>query len=304
MNEMTFLQLHSEDKNAERIAYIDFKIRFTGFINRSDLANMFGLASAAASNMMTKYLELRPENMEYNRQLRANTITDKYKPLINMDAETALGMLANGFNKNKIIDNPMLPYARIGKIANQLDIEKVAKITRAMSCGYSISTEYRSENSSYHDARILVPTALLFDGTNWIFRAFCKNNNNEDGKFKNFNFSRATNVKEVFKKNRKPEEELYQDKMWNTQIPLLLLPHPDRTENEINTIKADFGFNDESKLIITERAALIWMLEKQWFIVSSTEDKKEEDIKNNIKPYYKFDLNNKDMVKIVLDSLN
>ena len=149
MNEMTFLQLQNEDKNADRMAYIDFKIRFTGFINRSDLTSMFGLASAAASNMMTKYLELRPDNMEYDRKLRANTITDKYKPLLSIDADTALGMLANGFNKNKLIDNPIVPYARIGQIDNPLvdNIDDVAKITRAMARGYAISTKYDSKSS-------------------------------------------------------------------------------------------------------------------------------------------------------------
>ncbi|HIF9503056.1 TPA: WYL domain-containing protein [Photobacterium damselae] len=308
MNQQTFLQLQNEDSAlAERMAYIDFKLRFTGFINRSDLNEMFGLAEAAASKMMTKYTALCPNNMSYNRSLRVNAITDDYSPLINIDAETALGMLANGFNKNKIMDRPMLPYARIGKVANQLDINTVAKITRAMSCGYAISTTYLSENSDYHDERIVVPIALLFDGKNWIFRAFCKKDQT-NGQFKNFNFSRATNVIELKDELRKPQEELSQDKMWNTQIPLLLLPHPDRSESEKETIKADFGFNGESKLIVTERAALIWMLEKQWFIDARTNEdieKDNDDIKKGkkTKPYYKFDLNNKDMVKVVLSSL-
>lgn len=299
MNKQIFLQLQNEDSSlAERMAYIDFKLRFTGIINRSDLNEMFGLAEAAASKMMTKYTSICPNNMTYNRSLRANAITNTYTPLIDIDAETALGMLANGFNKNKIIDKPMLPYERIGKIANQLDIDAVAKITRAMYCGYAIKTEYLSENSTDHQARVVLPSALLFDGKNWIFRAFCKKNVN-NGTFKNFNFSRATFIEEVRDELRKPQEELSQDRMWNTQIPLLLLPHPDRTETEQETIKADFGFNNESKLIVTVRAALIWMLEKQWFIDMRTDD----EMKNDLKAYYKFDLKNKDMVKVVLDSL-
>lgn len=309
MNQQSFLHLQNEDSSlAERMAYIDFKLRFTGIINRSDLNEMFGLAEAAASKMLSRYSELCPNNMSYNRKLRANAINkETFVPLIDIDAETALGMLANGFNKNKLIDRPMLPYSRIGKIANQLDVESVAKITRAMACGYAIGTCYLSENSNDHDERTILPLALLFDGKTWIFRAFCKKNT-EQGIFKNFNFSRATAVIEKTDDLRKPQEELSQDKMWNTQVPLLLVPHRDRNETEVDTIKADFGFNDENKLIITERAALIWMLTRQWFIDDRTEDEIEKENKliekNKMKPrYFKFDLTNKDMVKVVIDSL-
>ncbi|PST85346.1 transcriptional regulator [Photobacterium sp. NCIMB 13483] len=303
MNEMTFLQLQNEDKNADRMAYIDFKIRFTGFINRSDLTSMFGLASAAASNMMAKYLELRPENMEYDPKLRANVITNKYKPLVNIDADTALGMLANGFNKNKLIDNPIVPYARIGYIDNPLDTDAIAKITRAMARGYAISTKYYSKSSGDYSKRTILPTALLFNGKDWIFRAFCKKNK-ELGKFKFFNFARALKVEEEFEHLRTSQEDISQDKMWNTMIPLLLIPHQDRTESEVNIIKYDFGFHGESKLIKTERAAFIFMLKHQWLIDDRTDEKKEKDIKNNCKPYYNFELSNKDMVTILLESLD
>ncbi|KJF92522.1 WYL domain-containing protein [Photobacterium angustum] len=302
MNVMTFLQLQNEDKNADRMAYIDFKIRFTGFINRSDLTSMFGLASAAASNMMAKYLELRPENMEYDPKLRANIITNKYKPLVSIDADTALGMLANGFNKNKLIDNPIVPYARIGYIDNPLDTDTVAKITRAMARGYAISTKYYSKSSGEHGKRTILPTALLFNGKDWIFRAFCKRTKGRE-KFKFFNFTRATYVEEIVDHLRTPQEDISQDKMWNTQIPLLLIPHPDRDEDEISIIKSDFGFHGESKLIKTERAALIFMLKYQWMIDDRTDEKKEEDKKNNEKKYYNFELSNREMVQILLDSL-
>lgn len=303
MNEMTFLQLQNEDKNADRMAYIDFKIRFTGFINRSDLTSMFGLASAAASNMMAKYLELRPGNMEYDRKLRANTITDKYKPLLSIDADTALGMLANGFNKNKLTDNPIVPYSRIGYIDNPLDTDAVAKITRAMARGYAISTKYYSKSSGDYDKRTILPTALLFNGKDWMFRAFCKKNKGV-GKFKFFNFARALKVEEEFEHLRTSQEDISQDKMWNTQIPLLLIPHPDRNEKDIKIIKYDFGFHGESKLIKTERAAFIYMLKHQWMIDDRTDEKKEEDRKKNLKPYYNFELSNRDMVKILLESLD
>ncbi|MCE7565923.1 transcriptional regulator [Aliivibrio fischeri] len=301
MNKISFLQLQNEDSSlAERMAYIDFKLRFTGFINRSDLNDMFGLAEAAASKMMKKYTEIRPNNMEYNRSLRANAITiDTFEPLITVDAETALGMLANGFNKHKLIDKPMLSYSRIGNIPNKLSVDSVSKITRSISCGYAIHTNYHSTSSNKKEQRTLFPLAIVFDGKHWIFRAY----NENDGRFKNFSFTNALNVIEDSNLIRDSFKELAQDKEWNTQVPLLLIPHKNLTKQQQQDIKLDFGIKDESKIILTERAALLWILKKQWFIDDRTDSEILKDTELNKCKFYKFKLTNKDMVDVMTENL-
>ncbi|TOQ62098.1 transcriptional regulator, partial [Vibrio parahaemolyticus] len=85
--------------------------------------------------------------------------------------ELALGMLANGFNSNKIFGVTELAYEKIGKFPNQMNTNEVAMITRAISGKYAISCNYLSENSSNHQTRTLVPLAIMYDGTSWMFRA-------------------------------------------------------------------------------------------------------------------------------------
>tara|TARA_R110001583_G_scaffold1612_4_gene12706 strand:- start:4029 stop:4922 length:894 start_codon:yes stop_codon:yes gene_type:complete len=279
--------------NAERMAFIDFKLQFTGIINRSDLYNEFGIAEAAASRMFTQYSKLRPTNMIYDRALKANAIqVQSFNPLLLIEAETALGMLANGFNKNKFTNKPILPYARIGKIPNPLDSTAIAKITRAIFGGYSINCCYISANSENHDIRTLVPLAVLFDGRSWIFRAYDRNESGEV-KFKNYNFSRSTNIEESFESKKLNYEELSEDNMWNQTLPLVLELHPSLGDSDKASVRKDFGMvKEQNDLILTERAALLWLLTKQWHIDSSEVPSKSK--------YYKFIFKNRDMLKAYL----
>lgn len=294
---LSYSELQSiADGHAERIAFIDFKLRFTGFVKRQDLNESFGLSDASASRMLSKYSELRPKNLKYNRIKKVNTIEiETYKPLIEINAETALGMLAHGFNKNKLSDKPILPYARIGAIPNQLDVNEVSKITRAISGDYAISCHYISNNSLQHNERVLVPLGLLFDGRNWIFRAYDRSEPGSN-KFKNYNFSRATLVNSLSDKNssRLPYEELSVDTKWNLQLPLVLEIHPNLANEDKKTLRKDFGMQPEqNELYLTEKAALLWILTKQWSIdVGNVQEPKND----TLKPYYKFLIKNKEMV--------
>lgn len=320
MNSLDMFNFDVKDQNiAERMAYIDFKLMFTGSINRSDLNRMFGLAEASASKMMAKYSSYRKENMSYNPKLRFNEIVrSDFSPLVNLSAETALGMLANGFNRNKLYNTPELGYTRVGNVENHLDVEKVAKITRAMSLGYAIKCKYYSSTSPNHDTRELLPLSLLFDGRNWIFRAFYKKKNNL-GIFRNFNFSRACEIEECLEVKRTNQEELSSDREWNTQIPLMLVPHGRLSKLQKETLFADYGLT-EDKIIITEKAALLWYLFNLWAIDIRPEneyknelkqyDKENQEIDNGERKtfsqeykHYNFRLTNIDMVEAVRESL-
>lgn len=294
---MNLFDFDSLDSNiAERMMYIDFKLQFTGFINRSDLKAMFGLAEAASSRMLTMYSDHRPNNMKYNAKLRVNEAqTETFKPLLPIDPEVALGMLANGFNKNKLLERPELPYLRVGSVKGSLNTEYVQKITRAMASGHAIKCKYFSSTSDNHDERTLLPLTLIFDGRNWIFRAFYRKENGK-GVFRNFNFARARDVEEHKQIKRQEFENLAYDAKWNTQVPLMLIPHPSLDAKRKSSLATDFGLTD-SKLIITERLALLWFVYDLWHVDTRTDTDDDE------KGKYKFKLTNLDMIKAVEDSL-
>ncbi|HHF2874914.1 transcriptional regulator [Vibrio panuliri] len=279
-----------------RLAYVDFKLFFTGQVTRADLKGAFGIAEAAASRVLTEYSKLRPNN----KTQKTNTIIrDTFHPLVNFDSELALGMLANGFNSNKLSGATELPYEKIGRIPNQLNLNDVAMITRAISGKYSISCNYLSENSINHEERIIVPLAIMNDGTNWMFRAFDRSET-RDRKFKNFLFARVRNVVEELDSRaakQKENEALSQDEHWNLRLPLILKLHDSLSENGRQRVRTDFGIPDgKDEIYVTERAAFRWIIEKKWHIDVRTDAQKLDDNNKGIKRFYKFELANLNMV--------
>lgn len=297
---MSYSQLQEAvSSNAERLAFIDFKLRFTGMIRRSDIKGAFGLAEATASRILTLYSELRPNNFYYNRAQKVNVLNHGYyEPLIPIDSEMALGMLAHGFNKNKFIGKQILPYVRIGRIPNSLDVEEVSKISRAIYGGFAVECCYISSNSCKHDNRTLVPLAILNDGKNWIFRAYdrsdreIRKDKGDVNKFKNFNFSRAVNVNKVEGECgvKYGYESLNEDTQWNHVLPLALELHYDLTDSQKKSIRKDFGMPpDENNLFLTEKAALIWILTKKWNIDTGNSASENS--------FFQFKLKNKEMIQ-------
>lgn len=278
---------------SDRLAFVDFKLRFTGFISRLDLKEAFGIAEAAASRVLTEYNEKKPHNKTPKTNI---IIRDTFSPLIDIDGETALGMLANGFNKNKLTKDNLITYEKIGLIPNQLKIEEVAKITRAINGGYAITCKYLSHNSKNHQRRTLLPLAIMHDGTQWMFRAFYRGENT----FKIYNFSRATEVIEKYEDKefkRQPKEELTQDEKWNLRLPLILKPHSDLGDEDRSEIKIDFGISNETnELVITVREPFLWLLKQKWYIDDRSKEIKKRDQENNISKYYKFEIVNKEML--------
>jgi len=296
----------SHPKSADRLSFIDFMLKFTGIIRRADISDMFNLSDAASSKILSEYSELCPKNIEYNRSVRANAIVrDSYKSLLEFNADTALGMLANGFNKNKLSspNKTTIPFERIGQIPNNLETESIAKITRAINGKYAITCCYESEHSSNHEERVIVPLAIMHDGTNWMFRGFHRNSPSSVS-YKIFHFSRAKNVIEHFNQKKykgTSEETLESDKEWNLILPLQLKIHKDRDEKDAMRIRTDFGIEDGSnELTIFIRAALLWLVERKWFI--DKEAHKQDFKKKGNKQFYNFQLLNADMIELVKEN--
>lgn len=296
----------SHPKSVDRLSFIDFMLKFTGIIKRADISEMFNLSDAAASKTLSEYNELCPNNLEYNRTVRANAIVrNSYQSLLDFDAETSLGMLANGFNKNKLSSpaKTTIPFERIGRIPNNLRTESIAKITRAINGNYAITCCYNSENSENRKKRTIIPLAIMHDGTSWMFRGFHRDDA-DNINYKNFHFARVKDVEEHF--NQKSfkatsKETLNGDKKWNLILPLQLRIHKDRTKEETNRIRTDFGIEaDSNELTISTRAALLWIIEKKWFIDKTINKEKNQDEKS--KKYYKFELINAEMIKLVQDN--
>tara|TARA_R110002167_G_scaffold49026_3_gene143953 strand:+ start:4005 stop:4925 length:921 start_codon:yes stop_codon:yes gene_type:complete len=273
MDYLSFEIEHGVQK-AERMVFIDFRLRFTGTIKRSDITEQFGVADSAASKEIAEYKNLAPGNVEYDRTLRSNAIIDTYQPLFNISAEQGLGMLANGFNKNLLVERPIAPYQRVGVFPKKLNVELVAAVTSALSNRVGLGCKYMTANSDNYGDRMLFPTAIFYDGKTWMFRAYHR----DSDMYKNFNFARVLEASVFYQMPARERETIEADSDWNTKIPLLLRLHPSLAELDALVVRKDFGIESEkSEFTYFERAALVYYLIDNWNVdVGQKPTKKSE----------------------------
>ena len=79
----------------QHLAYIDFKLFFTGAVTRSEIVQHFKLGVTAATRDINLYKYLTSNNIGYDNAQKKYFITDSFKPLFNHDAKRSLIKLAN-----------------------------------------------------------------------------------------------------------------------------------------------------------------------------------------------------------------
>lgn len=282
-NQYSYLELLEATQStskADRLAFIDFLLMFKGGLNRSDLTDFFGIKEASASAAISEYKKYRKGNVSYEHREGKNVIKlDTFHPLLKFSAESALSMLANGFNKGKVDSQKLIPYERVALLPKKLDVEMVSKVTRAISNRTAIECEYFSRSIGNQIKRQLFPTAIFYDGISWMFRAYSLGSKFNDDGFKSFNFSRlkaATETPDIF---ASPSQRIESDKEWHMSIPVVLKVHPSIEGRQKEALIYEFDMDrDTEQLSISVRAVLFYYLVEQWKI--DTRRAKEIDIKH------------------------
>jgi len=283
--------LEKNQELAVRLAFIDFKIYYTGILSRSDLIEEFGISEITASRIISEYKKIRENNLDYNQSEKKFFLElETFEPFVDIKAEDALFMLANGFDKNRLIKrNGFIKFERIGVDTNPICKRKVSVITRAIFQGLMVSCVYNSAAGRDLHERTIVPLVILFDGINWIFRA---NHPNADGsvKYKNFNFSRVISVRNEGGRAGR-EYSLDYDSLWNGVVPLDIEINSNLDDDAKERVRRDYGMADEeNNILMTERAAFVWIILNQWKIRYSGNQKE-------LGGSYLLELKNEDMLK-------
>lgn len=261
----TFLEKNPE--LAIRLSFIDFKLYYTGVLSRSDLIDEFNVSEITASRIIAEYNKIRGNNFYYNHSEKKFFLDqEKFIHFVELSAEDALSMLANGFDKNIIVKKKgLIKFENIRVNTNPLCTKKVSIITRAIYQNIMVSCIYNSAAGRELSDRDLAPLVILFDGINWIFRA---NHPSADGdiKYKNFNFSRIVDAKE--KKTKVGRElGLDYDKLWNDTVAIDIEIKSSLDESAKERVRRDYGMADgENKILMTEKAAFVWIILNQWKI--------------------------------------
>ncbi|MFZ4537678.1 WYL domain-containing protein [Propionivibrio sp.] len=239
----------------ERLAYIDYKVFFSGELRRADLESRFGIAQAAATRDLTCYRGLAPGNLVYDASAKLYTISDRFAPIYPIATERALAWLRQGYGDGlTLCIGRQIPTDGADLLAPP-PIDTIATIARAIHRRLALKIRYQSLSSGA-SVRDVVPLALVDNGMRWHVRAYDRKNS----RFGDFVINRISSL-ETANASVAAEETLAADGQWNQLIQLDLVVHPGLSHPK--AIEADYGITG-GVLTVRVRAAVAGYALVRW----------------------------------------
>jgi predicted DNA-binding transcriptional regulator YafY len=240
----------------QRLAYIDFKLLFSGWVTRNEIVQRFELGLASASRDIALYKEHTPGNMDYDNVNKKYLIKSSFKPLFTHDPRKTLIKLANNISDGyDAINDVQFPIESPSQL-NVPDIFVVARLSQAIINQKSVSIIYTSLSSG-SAARELVPHSIVDNGLRWHVRAFDRKSQS----FRDFVLTRISKAT-IQTQNVKSFEDKLEDNQWMRMMPLQIVPHPNNVKHP-TAIELDFGM-DGGLLELNVRAAMAGYLLRRW----------------------------------------
>jgi hypothetical protein len=240
-----------------RIEFIDFRLRWEGRLNRSDLTAHFSISIPQASLDIAKYIELAPENMSYNKSARVYVAGDAFVPLFPSSSASQylnellsvqtglLGPEASFLGWMPTMDVVPTP-------GRQLNSDTLAALVSAIRGQRPVSVLYQSMAQAAPQPRTISPHALANDGFRWHVRAFCHLRQ----QFRDFVIARMLNIDASADTYVEPAA----DEHWARTVELRITPNPELAEAHRRVIEMDYGMVEGRAVLDCRQALLFYAL--------------------------------------------
>ena len=242
-----------------RNAFIEFRVFWHGFINRSDLMETFGISLQQASLDLTGYSEKWKRNLVYDKSQRAYVRGKNFTPHFIMpsaeDYFAQLRAVDQGLVSREQSWISYIPgFGATPTPARGVSPETLRDVLATIRENVALEVTYQSMSRPEPSARWIEPHALAFDGFRWHARSFCQN----DKVFKDFLLSRIVEVGSTGPMTGDPSTDV----AWHTEVVLEIGPHPALSDNQRRAIEMDYGMEEGMAQIPVRRALLFYALKR------------------------------------------
>ncbi|MCB9990468.1 MAG: WYL domain-containing protein [Rhodospirillales bacterium] len=245
----------------KRLEFIEFRLFWEGAINRSDITDFFGVSVPQASNDLSDYKKLAPENVFYDSSNKKYVATESFQPrLIEPSSDQYLSQLelvTSGMKPKEECWISNIPSAEFIPVPHRrVDIDVLRTIIIAIQKEKSLEIKYQSMNDSRPAPvwRRVTPHAFGNDGFRWHIRAFC----HIDNIFKDFLLSRCFDARNLEDAGAKAND----DRQWNEFIDVVLIPNPELSDSQRKAIAHDYEMR-ANKVKISIRQAFLYYFKKR-----------------------------------------
>lgn len=250
---------HSRWGPERRLELIDFRLLWDGTVNRGELVDFFGISTQQASTDLAKYIELAPENLEYDKSQKTYRVRSGFKPVITHPGAHAYLNQLSGLASGTIAPSATFlgwtpPHDLVRYPTRPIPTEILTNVLWAIRDHKELEIQYQSMRRPTATVRWIAPHAIAFDGFRWHVRAWCWENND----FRDFVFSRIQRVTATREASVDPSS----DNWWHSSVELIIKPRNGLTSEQQSAIEIDFGMSS-GQLALNCRKALAFYLLRQ-----------------------------------------
>ncbi|WP_421875992.1 helix-turn-helix transcriptional regulator [Pacificispira sp.] len=227
-----------------RFEFIEWKLFWEGFLNRSDLEDQFDISTPQASVDLRNYREAAAENISYDATVKSFVSAPGLKPrFLKASADRLLlqirAWLSGALPREDLWFKTPPPVAIAPDIVRHVEPKMLRAILRAIQRQEAINVLYQSLTNTRW--RMVAPHALAFDGYRWHMRAWAC----DRGDFRDFVISRVQKIG----KSEAATYDVADDIEWNTLTTLRLCPHPGLSDEQAAAIRRDYGMKGNCRSI-------------------------------------------------------
>jgi len=236
----------------QRLRAIEILIHWQGSMNSSDLSAAFGISRNHAILDIQKYLSLYPENIRYNRTVRAYQKTESFQfHIARGDVDEYIDHVARMRTPVHISIERLAPHH------SQLKVDVVAVLLDCIRNQKGASILYASMNRPEGTKRVIYPHSIIDNGYRWHVRAYCENRK----EFRDFNLGRIMGSPKIT--DNTPSHALTtKDKLWQKIVQIDICANPNLSSNQKKVVEYEFNM-EKGHLILHTRACLLhYMLQR------------------------------------------
>jgi hypothetical protein len=243
-----------------RLAFLEQRLYWEGRVNRADLMERFAVSVNQASADFTRYQELAPANLVYDKSRKTYVAGPDFAPAFEPpDADRYLaelrllgdGIIAPG--EGDLGELP--PYAVALTPRRAVPEEALRAVLAAIRGARVLDVRYQSMSSPRPRRRAIEPHALAFDGFRWHARS----RDAEDKTFKDFVLGRMSDPVVTETPAGASSKD---DAEWNSWITLEIAPHPALTAGQAAAIRADYDIPGKTRSAKVRAALLFYTLKR------------------------------------------
>lgn len=240
----------------ERLEFIEFRLYWSGRLNRTDLIEQFRISPPQASADIAQYQEIAPGNLAYDTVRKVYVRAPGFAPRLIAHAIERYMMQLVGIERGWVrasdtwVTDP-LPIDVTSLEHSSTDPDVLMAVLDAIRSSLEIDIDYCSMTGSPATRRSIAPHAMGFAWGRWYVRAWSREHND----FRDYALARIMKVFAAKARTVDPVGDLE----WHHKIDLILVPNPELDEDRQRAQRLEHKMV-EGKLAVPCRLSMAFYL--------------------------------------------